>query len=291
MTSVTKLQPKPAAQSSSGFGNLTEKEKAVIVRQFFPKGTNIEEIEYCFSVAKQLDLNPLMREIMFVPRRQKINGQWVEKYEPLIGRDGFLSIAHKTGQFAGIKTESFLKEIPVLSKNGWEYKKELVARCTVYRKDSRQPFVVEVSFNEYAQRTKEGYLTTFWKNKPDTMLKKVAESQCLRKAFNINGIYGAEEIGYGTYDAEGAVIRDPEAEESREEPETPKEEKEEKEEVEPADKAQLLEYLSKVGFTVKHGKHDPDRIYVRGNAYGKPQVKRILDKYFLHVKEDIYQLL
>ncbi|HCW93019.1 MAG TPA: phage recombination protein Bet, partial [Flexistipes sinusarabici] len=201
------------------------------------------------------------------------------------------SIAHKSGQLAGIETVAFIKKVPRRTKNGWELVDDLVARCTVYRKDTPQPFVVEVCFSEYAQKTKEGHLTSFWAEKPETMLKKVAESQCLRKAFNINGIYGAEEIGYGTYDAEGMVIRDPEAEESREEPETPKEEKKEKEEVEPNDKAQLLEYLANFGFTVKHGKHDPDRVYVRGSVYGKPQVSKLLDKYFLHVKEDIYQLL
>ena len=289
-SNVARIQEKQALQKKSGFSSLSERELQVIKKQFFPHGADNEEISYCISVAKQLDLNPLMKEVMFVPRRQKINGKWVEKYEPLVGRDGFLSIAHKTGQFAGIKTESFLKEIPILSKNGWEYKKELVARCTVYRKDTNQPFIVEVSFNEYAQRTKEGYLTAFWRDKPDTMLKKVAESQCLRKAFNINGIYGAEEIGYGTYDAEGMVIRDPETVVNQGEIETETPPSKENPINDEQAKKQLLEFLANLGFTIAQGKENPNTYYVKGSPYGKPKAKELLERYFIQVKEDVYQL-
>ena len=297
-TNVARIQDKQQAlqRQNSGFSSLSEKELQVIQKQFFPQGASKEDIGYCLSVAKQLNLNPLMKEIMFVPRKQKINGRWVEKYEPLVGRDGFLSIAHKTGQLAGIETECSLKEIPVLTNKGWEYKKELVARCTVYRKDTDKPFVVEVSFHEYAQRTKEGNLTAFWRDKPETMLKKVAESQCLRKAFNINGIYGAEEVGYGTYTQDGGLAYDIDAEinsrpindnDMNEQPEnkpTPTED----------NKTKVLEELANKGFEVSQGKTSSD-YYVAGNSYGKPMVQRLLKKYFRFVQkkngQDVYKLI
>ena len=56
------------------------------------------------------------------------------------------------------------------------------------------PFIVEVAYSEYVQTTSRGDITKFWKEKPKTMIKKVAESQALRKAFDITGLYSKDEI-------------------------------------------------------------------------------------------------
>ncbi len=74
------------------------------------------------------------------------------------------------------------------------YKKDLVAKAIVYRNDTQKPFITEVAYSEYVQKTKEGNPTKFWADKPDTMIKKVAEAQALRKAFNINGIRSIDEV-------------------------------------------------------------------------------------------------
>jgi hypothetical protein len=50
------------------------------------------------------------------------------------------------------------------------------------------PFIVEVDLKEY--NTSKGN----WAKMPETMIKKVAESQCLRKAFDISGMYSPEEM-------------------------------------------------------------------------------------------------
>jgi hypothetical protein len=49
------------------------------------------------------------------------------------------------------------------------------------------PFTVEVSRSEYD--TGKGN----WQKMPETMIKKVAESQCLRRAFDISGLYDQSE--------------------------------------------------------------------------------------------------
>ena len=76
----------------------------------------------------------------------------------------------------------------------WTAQTDLVAICTVWRTDTQTPFIVEVAYEEYVQRNQKG-ITRFWKEKPKTMLKKVAESQALRKAFDITGLYSKEEMG------------------------------------------------------------------------------------------------
>ena len=179
---------------------------AVIESQFFPSGASKAEQAYCFSVARELCLNPITKEIFFVNRRQKIGDRWVNKVEPMVGRDGFLSIAHRTNQFAGIETTSAIREVPQLENNQWRTKQQLVAECSVWRKDTDKPFTVQVAYNEYCQKTNEGTPTKFWAEKPETMLKKVAESQALRKAFNIHGVYSPEELGAGFEMANGDII-------------------------------------------------------------------------------------
>jgi len=180
---------------------------AVIDSQFFPAGVAISKVEkeYCYSVARELGLNPILKEIYFVPRRSKVGDKWICKTEPLVGVSGYLSIAHKSGQLAGISTCCSIKEVPQLDANGnWIVVDDLIAECTVYRKDSNKPFTGSVAYSEYVQKTAEGKPTKFWAEKPETMLKKVAESQVLRKAFNISGVYAPEEMG--SYETENGVI-------------------------------------------------------------------------------------
>ena len=178
----------------------------VIESQFFPQGASKAEQAYCFSVAKELCLNPITKEIFFVNRRQRVGDKWVNKVEPMVGRDGFLSIAHRSNKFAGIETTTSIREVPQLEGIQWRMKTQLVAECSVWRKDSSKPFTVQVAYNEYCQRTAEGQPTKFWAEKPETMLKKVAESQALRKAFNIHGVYCPEELGAGFELANGDII-------------------------------------------------------------------------------------
>ena len=172
-------------------------------------------MEFCLKVAQTLGLNPIKREIFFIERKTQIKGQWVTKIEPLTSRDGFLSIAHRTGNFAGIESFCEVRETPKLINEQWQNATDLVAVAKVWRKDSDKPTIVEVEFSEYAQRKKDGSLTQFWAKMPKTMLKKVAESQALRKAFNIAGIYGVEEMGVGNADG-GELQVDIEAIETKE---------------------------------------------------------------------------
>lgn len=166
----------------------------IIKAQFFPPQATPLEIDYCFNVAKSLGLNPLLGEIYFVERQSNVNGRWVKKIEPLAGRNAFRKIANRSGKLEHIKTETMLKNTPKLVNGKWVEGSDLVAVCTLKRKDAEMPFVVEVEYSEYVQRKKDGTPTKFWIEKPKTMLKKVAEAQCLRMAFDISGIYEESEL-------------------------------------------------------------------------------------------------
>ena len=172
---------------------LSDENKKIIKNQFFPQSATVADMQYCIGVAKAFNLNPILKQIYFVPRRSNVNGQWIEKVEPLAGRDSFLTLAHRTGKFAGIESKVEIKETPIMIDGKWTRQNDLVATATVYRKDTERPFIVSVNYREYVQTNKDGKPTQFWASKPETMLKKVAESQVLRKAFDITGLYAEEE--------------------------------------------------------------------------------------------------
>jgi len=158
-----------------------------------PTATN-EEFKLMGHIALRYGLDPLLKQI------------WVIKYgdspaQIFTGRDGFLSIAHRSGHFNGMNTSVEPVQMPIHVKKkrynkfkrewnefeikrDWQYK----AICTIYRKDAAYPFVVEVYEEEYTT------CENLWLDKPRTMLGKVAESQCLRKAFDITGLYSPEEM-------------------------------------------------------------------------------------------------
>lgn len=172
----------------------SQEQKQIIKKQFFPQTATNEEMVYCMNIAKNMGLNPITKEIFFVPRKSNVNGRWIEKIEPMLGRDSYIKVAHSTGLFAGIETDSKIATAPMIIDGRWQESSDLIATCRVWRKDTEKPFVVTVAYSEYVQNTKDGIPTKFWKEKPDTMLKKVAESQALRKAFSINGAYSIEEV-------------------------------------------------------------------------------------------------
>ena len=172
----------------------TDEQKKIIKNQFFPQGTSTNEMVYCMNIAKSLGLNPITKEIFFIERSHFEDGKYIKKTEPMLGRDSYIKVAHSTGLFGGIETSSKVEKVPTLIDGEWQEKDDLTATCKVYRKDIERPFVTTVQYSEYVQRKKNGEITKFWKEKPDTMLKKVAESQALRKAFNINGAYAIEEV-------------------------------------------------------------------------------------------------
>jgi hypothetical protein len=66
----------------------------------------------------------------------------------------------------------------------------------VYRKGFVEAVTAIALFREYAQRSKDGYLTGMWGKMPTVMIAKCAEALALRKAFpaELSGLYTPEEM-------------------------------------------------------------------------------------------------
>jgi phage recombination protein Bet len=149
-----------------------------LIKNMYAKNATDEEFALFMYMARVYVLDPLKKEIWCV----KYRGQPAQIYA---SRDGHLKVAHsfktKNNEPAFDGMESGTKgSIKEGNLKGW---------CRVYRKDMSHSFYVEVDFDEYNTNQ------ALWKTKPKTMIQKVAESQCLRRAFAMHGFYSEEEMG------------------------------------------------------------------------------------------------
>lgn len=155
------------------------KEELDLIKSLFTKGCTDEEFGLFTTLARTYQLDPFKGQL------------WCVKYgtgpaRVFTGRDGFLEIAHRSGQFDGM--ESGVKHDEAAHIIGW---------ATVYRKDMGHPFHVEVDLEEYQRKYSASTPPEYriWEQKPRTMIQKVAESQALRRAFSASGLYSPEEFG------------------------------------------------------------------------------------------------
>lgn len=185
--------------------SIWKKEKANKIREIFAPNLNNDEFGFFWGLGKSLGANPFMREI------------WAVKYgnrpaQVFLGRDFYRKKAQEQKEYDGHSVDavyskdsfSVVNGIPKHQYNLTGRGTLLGAYCVVYRKDTSKPFFVFVEFDEYYQGHKDAdgkikkksngkaMQPTNWDVKPTTMIKKVAESQGCRGAFQ--GIFK------GTYD-------------------------------------------------------------------------------------------
>ena len=152
-----------------------------LIKDLYAKGATNDEFQLMLYMSKKYNLDILSKQIWCV----KFGSAAAQIY---CGRDGFLQVAHTSGKFDGMKTEIKRIDEPFTVK-GFKCEDQFVATCTVYRIGMSHPIQVEVYESEYSTGQ------SLWTSKRRTMIGKVAESQCLRKAFSISGLYSPEEMG------------------------------------------------------------------------------------------------
>lgn len=182
MNEISKIDSKELIFSPE---NLT---KETIKKYLCPEASD-QELIMGLQIAKTFNLNPLKREVYFIKYKKDDPMQVVTGYEVYLKR------ADRSGKYAGLKSWT----------TGSVETNDLIGHVKIYRKDWTEPLEHEADYKEYVQM-KNVYKdkvfvgkepNTFWKNKPKTMIKKVAESQGFRKAFpdEFDGMpYTADEV-------------------------------------------------------------------------------------------------
>lgn len=165
-----------------------------------------EEVLWFIGLCSLQNLNPFLNEIYLIKM-----GNYPAT--PIVAKEAYMKRAEASPAFDGMESGLIvLRDGNVVETKGAFYlsKDEIVgAWASVYRKDRARPFTIAVSFDEYKKtrwdNTKKCHvLTSFWKEKPGTMIRKVAVVQALREAFpnTLGALYTAEEVKACEYSEE-----------------------------------------------------------------------------------------
>lgn len=157
------------------------------------KAVTDQEIAMFMNLCKFSGLNPWLKEAYCIKYGN-------EPATMVVGKEAFQKRAESHPAFDG-----FDAGIIVIDESGnITYRQGTMKLPTetllggyaeVWRKDRTHSTRIEVSFDEYAGRKKDGTLNSQWSKKPATMIRKVALVQALRETFpnNLGGMYTAEE--------------------------------------------------------------------------------------------------
>ena len=183
-------------------------EQIKLMHNTVAKDTTINEFWLFLNIASKQDLNPFTKEIWC----------YKDKKGNLIifaSRDGFLKKAQENPKFLGVRSvevresDEFEIDVPnnkithkVKSLSNKERGALTGAYAIAFVKD-REPVIELATFSTY----NKGYNT--WKTHPEEMIKKVAETHALKKAFGISGIYAEEEFGFGNGSTRGESTPEP----------------------------------------------------------------------------------
>lgn len=159
-------------------------EQTQMIRDSYANGASESEFRVLLEVAKLRRLNPLLKQIHFVPRwNKKLNRNvWAAQ----VSIDGLRAVAQRTGNYAGQDEPEYEMDGPRI----------VSCKVRVYRKDwGQRPAVGIAYWAEYVQ-TYDGKPTQFWASMPRVMIAKCAEAIALRKAFpeDAGDLYVDEEM-------------------------------------------------------------------------------------------------
>lgn len=147
-------------------------EEYELIKQTVAKGSSDSEFKLLIHVANKYQLDPLLKEIWCIKRNQN------DVALIMTGRDGYLTIAHRSGQLDGMQ-HGITRDEKGAIVSAW---------CEVWRKDMGHSFKSEVYYSEYKKNSPT------WNQYPSAMLIKVAEVFALKRAFSISGMVTQEEM-------------------------------------------------------------------------------------------------
>jgi phage recombination protein Bet len=180
-----------ATQQNNALTPWEDAKKLEEIRKLFaPKLTEME-FQFFVGLGKSANLNPFLREIWSVKYQDNAPAQ------VFIGRDGYRKAAQGHSQYDYHQCDAVYANDVFEVHNGevkHQYKLTdrgalIGAYCIAKRHKSSRPMYVFAELKEYSTGK------SLWNSqtgKPATMIKKVAESQCLRAAF--------QDLLGGTYD-------------------------------------------------------------------------------------------
>lgn len=166
-----------------------------------------QEIVMFMNLCKYSGLNPWLKEAYCIKYGN-------EPATMVVGKEAFMKKAESHPNYNGYQAGIIVcdPETGEVTRRPGSFRlknEEIVGGyAEVWRKDREHSFLVEVSFDEYAARKKDGTLNSQWSKRPATMIRKVALVQALREAFpaTFGGMYAAEESGFIETEGRGSIV-------------------------------------------------------------------------------------
>lgn len=174
-----------AVQSAFSAKTLTGDQMNILRTQIAPDISD-SDLMYCLEVADNCQLNPILKDIYFVPRQAQINGRWITKHEPMVGRKGARAIARRKGMKVPPNTGHTIKKFPKFKNGEWIEERDLVGWAELII--DGQIVRKEAAFSVFKQTKKDGSVTKFWSEMPTVMVEKVAEFQLLDAVYGLDGV-------------------------------------------------------------------------------------------------------
>jgi len=160
---------------------------------------NNEQIGLFLHVCKERKLDPRLKQIYAIPRKNKDTDR--NELTVQVGIDGFRLIAERTGRYAPGRPTEF-----VFAEDG-----SVISATAYVKKQTLDNTWHEVSATVFMVEYRPKFNDRFWVQMPCSQLEKCAESKAIRKAFpgETSGLYSPEEMAQGG-DVIQAEVAEPE---------------------------------------------------------------------------------
>lgn len=206
-------QPNAVATISSAelaIGTTFNERQVELIRQHIAPEATEDELMLFVQVASSRGLDPFRKHIYAVTRYDSKKKQNVTAHQVSI--DGLRLIAERSGRYEGQTLPQWCGPDGVWKEVWLPEDPPAAAKVGVYIKGAREPLYAIALYRTFVQKYKDNsgkeVVAKFWKDMPEHMLAKVAESQALRKAFpeEAGGLYTKEEMAQADNPERGGYI-------------------------------------------------------------------------------------